>query len=194
MLSIHSPNYVFTVLVCILMKTHNHFWVPSQCYKYVFTAIYGKSDGVLCFHYSRMRIATYVQTFLRLRRYVSALRCYCWCMLHFFVAKKVRRIMLLTPGVINAKPGHNGTNPYSTCLWLYQMLLNMVTTVPNSPSNLRYHKIWSQYSLEKYCGITNLLTVLHYSLLTVLSVAWKLVSSQFVYFHLPWVGVQQLHQ
>jgi len=50
MLSIHSPDYVFTVLVSIFMKTHNHFRVPSQCYKCV-------SDGVLCFHYSRMRIA-----------------------------------------------------------------------------------------------------------------------------------------
>ena len=52
--SIHSPDYVFTVLVSILMKTHNHFRAPSQRYKYVITAIYSKSDGV---HYSRMRIA-----------------------------------------------------------------------------------------------------------------------------------------
>ena len=68
MLSIHSPDYVFTVLVSIFMKTHNHFWAPSQRYKYVFTAIYSKSDGVLCFHYSRMRIANdtyHVRTYER---------------------------------------------------------------------------------------------------------------------------------
>jgi len=53
----HSPDYVFTVLVSIFMKTHNHFWAPPQCYKDMFTAIYSKSDGVLCFHYSHMRIA-----------------------------------------------------------------------------------------------------------------------------------------
>ena len=57
MLSIHSPDYVFTVLVSIFHETHNHFWAPSQCYQYVFTAMYSKSDGVLYFRYSHMRIA-----------------------------------------------------------------------------------------------------------------------------------------
>ena len=86
MFSIHSPDYVFTVLVSIFMKTHNHFWAPSQCYKYVFTAI-------IClyivrvmefsgFHYSRMRIANdtyHIRTNVptpRLQHYVSALRCW----------------------------------------------------------------------------------------------------------------------
>jgi len=36
MLSIHSPDSVFTILVSIFMwKTHNHFGAPFQCYKYV---------------------------------------------------------------------------------------------------------------------------------------------------------------
>ena len=58
MLSIHSPDYVFTVLVSIFMKTHNHFLSSMQCYKYVYTAIYSKSDGVLHFHYSHMHVRT----------------------------------------------------------------------------------------------------------------------------------------
>ena len=58
MLSIHSPDYVFTVLVSIFMKTHNHFLSAMQCYKYVYTAIYSKSDGVLHFHYSHMHVRT----------------------------------------------------------------------------------------------------------------------------------------
>ena len=65
MLSIHSPNYVFMVLLSIFMKTI----IISECYKYILTAIYSNSDGVLCFHYSCMRIAngthhvrTYVPT------------------------------------------------------------------------------------------------------------------------------------
>jgi len=43
---------------------------------------YSKSEGVLCFHYSRMRIVndtyhvrTHVRMYLRLQHYVSALRC-----------------------------------------------------------------------------------------------------------------------
>ena len=65
-LSMYSPDYVFTVLVSTyIMKTHNHFQAL-----YIFTGICSKSDGVLCFHYSRMRIAndtyyvpcTYVRT------------------------------------------------------------------------------------------------------------------------------------
>jgi len=50
MLSIHSPDYVFTVLISIFIKIHNHFWAPSQCYKYVFTAIYSKSVLPLLAH------------------------------------------------------------------------------------------------------------------------------------------------
>jgi len=30
--SIHSPDYVFTVLVSIFMKTHNHLRATSHCY------------------------------------------------------------------------------------------------------------------------------------------------------------------
>ena len=113
--------------------------------------------------------------------------CYCWCMSHFFVHKSGVRILLLTPSVINAKPGHNGTNLYSTCLWLYPMLLNMVTTVPNSPSNLQYQKIWSQYYLL-YCTTVPQHNLLYFQLLGSLS---HLSLYTFV---LPWVGVQQLHQ
>jgi len=33
---VHSPDYVFTLLVSIFIrKTHNHFWAPSQRYKYL---------------------------------------------------------------------------------------------------------------------------------------------------------------
>ena len=45
------------MLLHILSKTHNHFLsailVLLQCY---YTAIYSESGGVLCFHYSRMRV------------------------------------------------------------------------------------------------------------------------------------------
>ena len=66
------------VLVSIFMKTHNHFWAPSQRYKYVFTATYSKSDGVPLLahaHCKRYVPRTYVYTNLRLQHYVSALRC-----------------------------------------------------------------------------------------------------------------------
>ena len=39
MLSIHSPDYVFTVLVSIFMKTHNHFWVHCSVIN-MFTLLY----------------------------------------------------------------------------------------------------------------------------------------------------------
>jgi len=58
MLSIHSPNYGFTVLLSIFIKTHNHFSErhPSAINMYSLLYMYSKSDGVLCFHYSSMHI------------------------------------------------------------------------------------------------------------------------------------------
>ena len=53
MLSIytHSWSWYF------ISKTTLIFWAPSQCYKYVYTGIYSKSDRVPCFHYLHTRIA-----------------------------------------------------------------------------------------------------------------------------------------
>ena len=75
--SIHSPDYVFTVLVSIFMKTHNHFLSSMQCYKYVYTVIYSKSDGVLHFHYSRwaLQMIPTTLTYVSLQHYLWAL----WC-------------------------------------------------------------------------------------------------------------------
>ena len=72
-LHVHWAYLVFMVLVsiCIFMKTHNPFWVPSQRYKCVHWYIYSKSNGVLCFHYSRMRIVN--DTYLRLQHCLSTL-------------------------------------------------------------------------------------------------------------------------
>ena len=84
MLSIHSPDYVFTVLVSIFMKTHNHFWAPAQRYKYVFIAVYvvrvvvefSASITCACALQTVRTWGTYhIQTYLRLQHYVSALRC-----------------------------------------------------------------------------------------------------------------------
>ena len=80
MRSIHSPDYVFTVLVSIfIIKTHNHF---LSAILVVYTGIYSKSDGVLCFRCSRTRIEndtyhvrthvrTYVCVYVR-RTYASS--------------------------------------------------------------------------------------------------------------------------
>ena len=69
--SIHSPDYVFTVLVSIFIsKTHNHFLSTILV---VYTGIYSKSDGVLCFRCSRTRIENdmyHVHT--NMRMYVCA--------------------------------------------------------------------------------------------------------------------------
>ena len=76
---IHSPEYVFTVLVSIFIsKNHNHFSSDIQISWYWY--IYGKSDRVLCFYYLRMHIVNdtyHIQTYsnLRLQHYVSAFQC-----------------------------------------------------------------------------------------------------------------------
>ena len=67
---IHGPDYV--LLVLFIGKTHNHFWVPSQHYKYV---LYTNGDSVLCFYYLRVSIvnSTYhVPTYRR--TYASSTR------------------------------------------------------------------------------------------------------------------------
>ena len=78
--SIHSPDYVFTVLVSIFIrKTHNHF---LSAILVVYNGIYSKSDGVLCFRCSRTRIendtyhvCTHVHMYVRVhvrRTYASS--------------------------------------------------------------------------------------------------------------------------
>ena len=80
--SIHSPDYVFAVVVSIFIsKTHNHSEHHPSAINTFTLLLYDMSEGVLCFHYSHMRIAndtyhihTYDEPVPPALYYVSALQ------------------------------------------------------------------------------------------------------------------------